>query len=91
MLKGILEAVLILFQGARKNDTIKTSVAITLIVAALWVGVKAAYYKEQIEKIPCIEQKVSEHEKVITAIPMIANDVQDIKRILMRQDRRDRR
>ena len=79
-MKLLLETLSILFQNSRKNSTIRTSMAISLIVFAMWFGIKVAYYKTQVEKIPSMEQKIQDHDKIVQLIPQMADDIRWLTR-----------
>lgn len=79
-MKSVVEALIVIFQQGKKNDTIKTSMAISLVVFAVWFGVKFSFYKTQVEKIPAIEKTVIDHDKVIQLIPQMADDIRWLTR-----------
>ena len=86
-MKGILEAIQILFTGIRKSDQARITGVMFVIIASVWIGIQYSRLQANVEKIPRIEKTLTEHQAVINTIPEMAGDVRDIKRILMRRDR----
>ena len=65
-----------IFKYSKKNVTI----TISIVVISIWITMNAMFYKTQVEKIPAMEQKVIEHDKICQIIPQMADDIRWLTR-----------